>query len=108
MKPKTETPLREKVAKAIWDAGECPMPWGKLNPVVHKELKAEMLEIADAALRVILEDVAIEEYERWRDTDEIGAIGACSNIVAKLIGVSEREATPNDPKLSDSGPGARL
>ena len=49
---------------------------------------------AEALLKMVLQDVLLPEYNRWRDVDGeigIGASGALANVIAKLtVGLDER------------------
>lgn len=49
-----ETELREKLAEAIWNAGDPNNPkWGELHPKMDKSLKKEIYQMADAALDIL-------------------------------------------------------
>ena len=49
---------------------------------------------AEALLKMVLQDVLLPEYNRWRDVDGeigIGASGALANVIAKLtVGLDEK------------------
>ena len=49
---------------------------------------------AEALLKMVLQEVLLPEYNRWRDVDGeigIGASGALANVIAKLtIGLDEK------------------
>jgi len=52
-------------------------------------------DLAEALFKMVLQDVLLPEYNRWRDVDGeigIGASGALANCIAKLtIGLDERQ-----------------
>lgn len=50
--------LREQVAKAMWEAGECPMPWDELDPKMDAITKREFLRMADAAIVIVGKSIA--------------------------------------------------
>lgn len=42
---------------------------------------------------LILKDLVLDEYGRWRDTEHFAAAGACANMVVKLMGITNYEPT---------------
>lgn len=53
------------------------------------------MEKAIAIRDLILKDLVLEEYGRWRDTEHFAAAGACANMVSKLMGM--KNARYNQP-----------
>lgn len=94
-----KTKLYQLIAKAIWEAGEAPVPWESLR----KNEQAEFVTMAKAAAECIRDEVILVEAKRWKgdmDTsenmDSACAYGACCNIVAVLSGATLTE-TPKRP-----------
>ena len=46
--------LKERVAEAMWNEGECPMPWDQLDRKgMDRKLVKEFHKMAESAIRVI-------------------------------------------------------
>lgn len=54
--------------------------------LVRLEEKSDM-EKATAIRDLILKELVLDEYDRWRDTEHFAAAGACANMVVKLMGI---------------------
>lgn len=69
---------------------------GSAGGELTSDQKAGAEAAAELVLKMVLQDVLLPEYNRWRDVDAeigIGASGALANVIAQLtIGFDEKRA----------------
>jgi len=84
--------MNETLAEKVGNAVQQSIPGLFIFP-------SEIETVGKAAMKVILDEVVRPEYDRWYESDEIGAQGACANITARLLGVEAfAETKPAQPK----------